>query len=139
MKSKRFYRPLSKKDSALIREFYKIQVQDFHIPLKGSPDMEFRNQSGTLVAVGFNRVVIGDYGAYVGFTKDQMKLANIKNRWPGKPFRPVKYIWMQTIDDSKTKVYYQQGEVSYADYRVGMFYIDLKDLIVDRDRPDLIC
>lgn len=137
--SKTFYRPLSKKDSELVREFYKIQMRDFYIPIGGNVGMKFKNGEGTLIAIGYNRVVIGDYGAYVEFTEDQIQLDNIKNRWPGKPYRPVKYLWMQTTDNTKTKVYFQQGTVAYADYKVGMYYVDPKDLIVDRDRPDFIC
>jgi hypothetical protein len=33
-------------------------------------------------------------------------------------------------DYSNIKIYYQQGTVSYADYKVGMFYFDPGEVIL---------
>lgn len=130
--SKTFYKPLPKEDAELVRDFYIQQVKDLYYCLDGDPDIELKNECGTLIAKGYNRVVVGDYGAYIEFTEDQIELDNIENRWPGKPYRPVKYIWMQTKDKQKTKIYFQQGTVAYADYKVGMYYVDPKDLVREK-------
>ena len=94
----------------------------------GSKTIEFKNKARTLVAKGYKRVVVGDYGAYIEFAPEHIVHHNIKNKWPGKPSRPVKYIWMVTCDNEQTKVYFQQGTVGYADYKIGMYYITPEDL-----------
>ena len=78
--------------------------------------------------MGYKRIVVGDYGAYIEIDPEDIIQENIKNKWPGKPKRPVKYIWMQTKDKEKTKIYFQQATVKYADYIPGMYYIDPKDI-----------
>ena len=133
--SKNFYKPLEKEDSDLVRQFYREHLTLLEI---GSVDKKIINSCGTIIAVGYTRVVIGDYGAYVEFDKSQVQVNNIQSKWPGKPNRPVKYIWLETKDKLKTKVYYQQGTVGYADYKIGMFYVDLNDIITVNDRLDFI-
>ena len=114
------YAPLSKEDSKIARKFYTEQVR---MPLDGG-DFVFHNELGTIIARGYNRIVVGDYGPYIEFTDEQIVLDNIEQKWPGKPKREIKYIWMETKDKEKTKVYWQYNTVPYADYKVGRYYID---------------
>lgn len=125
--SKNYYKPLDPEKSKIARDYYRTT---FYIPTDGDDTVEFYNKSGTQIAIGYNRVVIGDYGAYVEFDKEHMCLENIKQKWPGEPKRKVKYIWMETKDECKTKIYYQQGIVAYADYKVGCYYVTVGDVEV---------
>jgi len=43
----------------------------------------------------------------------------------------VDYVEWRTNDESKVKVYDQKKTVDYADYRVGLIYIDPCDLFVE--------
>ena len=73
----------------------------------------------------FNRIVIGDYGAFFEFEKQDI-LCNIFPKFNSAPKRNVCYIWHQTTDE--TKVYQQVNKVSYADYKPGKYYISAADL-----------
>lgn len=64
--------------------------------------------------------MIGDHGPFIELSEDQL-VFRPKPKWPGKPKRPVKYLWL--LGPSGEKIYKQMGTVSYADYRVGMYYI----------------
>lgn len=114
------YAPLSEEDSKIAREFYAEQVR---LPPEAR-NVVFHNEAGTVIAKGYNRMVIGDYGPYIEFTEDQIVLENIEQRWAGKPKREIKYIWMQTKDEERTKVFWQYNTVPYADYKVGLYYVD---------------
>lgn len=86
-------------------------------------------RSKLIIAQGFDRLVVGDYGAYLEISKDDIWHVNITPRWPGTPSRPVKYIWMVTKDNTNTKVYFQQATVNYADYKVGYYYVAPADVV----------
>jgi len=117
--------PLSNEESCCLQKLFKQIIQ---LPLSGS-DHKIYNASGTLIANGYNRIVIGDFGAYLEFSDAQVEHSAFRLKWPGKPKRPVKYIWMITVDDSETKIYYQQRKVTYADYLPGMYYMSYFDAV----------
>jgi len=90
-----------------------------------------------LVATGFTRVVLGDRGAYVEFTDDQILPSSLciltdqlwRIRGPGCV--NVYYVEYRTLDD--VKVYHQKRRVNYADYIPGRWYISpiyLKDFVI---------
>jgi len=126
--SKNFFKPLPEDQSKMIREYFRSKID---IPLDGDEEMEFRNKAGTLIAKGYKRVVIGDYGPYVEFDISNIKYKNIKEKWPGSFKKNVKYVWFHTKDKVETKIYCQRQTVPYADYRVGMYYIHPSDLIIE--------
>lgn len=118
--SDKFYKPLENiNERNLIKEYYLEKC--FLIGLT-RPE-KLINNSNTLISNGYERVVVGDYGAYVEFSNDQAACENFIEKWPGKPKRPVKYIWLETNDDLKTKIYLQKAMVSYADYKPGFYYV----------------
>jgi hypothetical protein len=115
------YIPLPHDESKLVREFYAEQIP---IPLDGG-DLYFHNENGTLISKGYSRIVLGDYGPFIEVSEDQIILENIKNKWPGKQKKSgMKYIWMETRDKEKTKIYHQLNKVPYADYQPNKYYID---------------
>ncbi len=123
--SSTFYAPLSPEESAIIRAEYLKQLR---LPVEGDPRAEFFTLAGTHIATGYRGVVIGDYGAYIEFSPEQINHRAIEPRFPGEPSRPVKYIWMQSKDSARAKVYEQRAPVAYADYLAGMYYISPLEL-----------
>ena len=98
---------------------------------------------GTLIATGYNRIVIGDYGAFVEFTPEQIVNSAIRVK-PGQEYRidseqfcnRVKYHWLTAKDGSDVKIYYQQKMVDYADYVPGMYYVSPYELHVKKENEN---
>ena len=84
----------------------------------------------TLIANGYNRIVIGDYGAFIKFDKTQIIKNNIIVK-RGQEYRindprysaNIKYYWLTARDLSDIKIYLQKRIVDYADYLPEMFYV----------------
>ena len=94
---------------------------------------ELRTLSGTPIARGYTRVVIGDYGAFVEIEDADMIKENIKTK-EGQEFRSdekyhVKYLWLTAKDDSNCKIYLQTKTVDYADYQPGRYYISPYEIL----------
>ena len=71
------YKPLPPLISIQQRQEYLDALpQEFDV--NGNKDCNIYSKSGTLLAIGYNRVVIGDYGAFVEFDKTQVVKQNIK-------------------------------------------------------------
>lgn len=121
--SKNYYEPLPERQSKAIQSHYKSLI---NLPLNGS-NISILNECGTVIGEGYSRIVVSDFGAYLEFSSEQIVKENIKQKWAGNPKAGQKYIWMHTKDDDKTKIYRQCGEVQYADYKVGMYYMDVLD------------
>lgn len=126
------YRPLSKELSAKQRQLYLAELpQNYNI--NGNLNCEIYDTLGHLVAYGYSRIVIGDYGAYVEIPLDKMILENLIVK-PGQEYRftpefsNVKYHWYCLKNNGDIKIYYQKRTVSYADYKPEMFYISPYEL-----------
>ena len=68
--------------------------------------------------------VHGGRGAYVEFSESQI-IPNLHSKFGNKiedTNVPYFYFWM-IPDDDTIKVYYQLKTVSYADYKIGMYYV----------------
>lgn len=123
------YKPLPPLISIQQRQKYLDALpQEFDVD--GNKDCNIYSKNGTLLAIGYNRVVIGGYGAFVEFDKTQVISRNIKVK-AGQEYRysderyskNVKYLWLTAKDNSDCKIYFQKKTVNYADYKEGMFYI----------------
>ena len=95
--------------------------------------MEYRGiylKNDTLFANGFERVVHGERGDYVEFTREQivpqllykMSLSVFDEQTAPKNPRYF-YYWLVPDTDTRVKVYYQLAEVNYADYKIGYYYV----------------
>jgi len=106
---------LTKKEKQYIRENLLLN------PDHGSELDFYCKECGHSIAKGYTRVVIGDRGPYVEFHPDQMKMDNIfiplnqRHKW---------FIEYRSKCDHKLFIYHQRKTVKYADYKIGMFYID---------------
>ena len=93
-----------------------------------------KTKCGKAIATSYTRVVEGERGNYVEFDKEELShdMLEIPNRqkWRLESFWEDKiyYIWKQVIG-TNIKVYEQLKLVKYADYKIGMFYIDPNGLI----------
>ena len=141
---KDYYKPFPKEQSDLLRELYEAQL-DLPVICSDNVKIYIKDSSPRiLLATGYTRVVIGDYGAYIEINPEQINLDVIKYKWPGKPPRPVKYLWMIPKNSKyNTKIYFQQARVSYADYKPNMYYVspnevDLEFIPEEQDLIDII-
>ena len=123
------YRPLPSELSDNYRNFYKENIPSF-LNIDGGGHLY--TSYGTLICERYNRIVIGDYGAFVEFSKPACDLIIA----PGQEYRVnderysknVKYIWLTTADRSKIKIYHQKRTVKYADYKRGMYYVSVHEV-----------
>lgn len=112
-----------------VREKYRNALPGW-CRLDGDPSASLCSLDGTLLAVGYKRIVVGDYGAFVEVAPEYMRVENLRCQ-PGQEYRMnderfsknVKYFWLTAKDQSSCKIYFQKKTVSYADYVPGMFYI----------------
>lgn len=94
-------------------------------------------KSNTLIVTGYDRIVIGDYGAFLEINCSQMVYEHLQVK-KGQEYRifdekynkSVKYFWYTPTDDSDMKIYFQQRTVVYADYKPNKFYIRPLDVII---------
>ena len=98
------------------------------------------SRNGTLIAKKYDRVVIGNYGAFIEIDEQDVLLDNLKIK-EGQEYRiqdpkyseHVKYHWYTTKDLSDCKLYFQQKEVTYADYKPGKWYISPYEILNQRE------
>lgn len=99
------------------------------IPIDGAKMPLFTNYP-TAIAYAYRRVVIGQRGPYVEFSKNDIfekELYIPKNQLYRLSDPKVYYIEFRTIDKD-IKVYYQMRNVAYADYLINHFYVSPNDL-----------
>lgn len=122
------YYPLEKELSEKYRKFFTENIPScFEINGSNTPIYSFDN---TIISNGYNRIVVGDYGAFIEFDENQACIENYKIK-EGQEYRIedkkyskyVKYIWLTAKDNSDVKIYLQKKKVSYADYRPKMYYV----------------
>lgn len=132
------YKPLPKDLSKSQRQLYLDQLPSY-FEITGNLNCNLYDNNYNLIAYGYSRIVIGDYGAYVEIPLDKMILENLIIK-PGQEYRfnpkysNVKYHWYCLKNNQDIKIYYQKHPVSYADYKPEMFYIspyELKIIHID--------
>lgn len=127
------YKPLPKELSEKQRKIYKDSLPSF-LKLEGDLNCKIYYKD-ILVSNGYNRIVIGDYGAYIEIHPDLMIKTNICVK-PGQEYRflekysNVKYLWYCLKQEQDFKIYYQKNTVKYADYIPKMCYISPENITV---------
>lgn len=112
-----------------VRQTYLQNLPDW-CSLTGAPQTPLYTLDDTLVCTGYERIVIGDYGAFIEISPEQIRKETLRCK-PGQEFRQndprfsknVKYLWLTAKDLSGCKIYFQRKRVDYADYIPGMYYI----------------
>lgn len=92
--------------------------------------LDLYTKSGSHIAIGYERIVIGGRGPYVEFSEEQLVLDELfipeDQRWRLQHEIGYYYEYRTRIDN--VKVYRQKKVVDYADYLIGMWYISPFDL-----------
>ena len=127
------YRKLKESLSKEVRQRYIDNLPSF-LSLTGSPNLKLYTLAGLLICEGYERIVVGDYGAFIEFSEDQLAKRHIDIK-EGQEYRlsdkyNVKYLWMTIKDTSDIKIYLQKNIVDYADYKVGMYYVSPYEVII---------
>lgn len=87
---------------------------------------------GTLIANYYNRIVIGDYGAFIEIqeiNKDKLIIQLGQEYRSKEGYSNIKYEWLTYNDGSNIKIYYQKNIVDYADYQPGMYYVSVHEVL----------
>ena len=121
------YKALDSARSDYYRDIWAQNLPD-GLKIDGS-DISIYTSNGDLICTGYDRIVIGDYGAFIEFSAEQAN-RNIYKIKEGQEYRVnnprymynVKYNWL-TIADTDIKIYEQKKTVTYADYKAGKYYI----------------
>lgn len=98
-------------------------------------DISLETVSGTVIANGYTRIVIGDYGSFIEISPSQILMDKLHVR-EGQTYRiedpryaeHVKYLWYTANDRSDVKVYLQKRTVEYADYKPWMIYVSVYEV-----------
>lgn len=123
------YKQLSIEESNKMRQLYAENIPDFFRSDNNRKE-ELHDIKGNLITKGWDRIVIGDYGAFVEIDDKDICKENIECK-PGEEYRiydekyknHVKYQWFVVKSQSFPKLYYQQKGVTYADYKPNKWYI----------------
>ncbi|MGD1524098.1 hypothetical protein [Vibrio harveyi] len=128
------YRPLPKNISENARQTY-LSSLPLWCKLDGD-DVSLVTKKGKLIASGYSRIVVGDYGPFLEIAPENM-LTEALIVHNGEEYRldpvyrdkyHIKYGWYTIKGHKGIKVYHQFDTVEYADYRKGMYYISPFDL-----------
>lgn len=123
------YKPLPPLFSFMQRQEYEDELpEEFKTYTAETPVYSL---SGELICTKLtSRVyVCGDYGIFLEADIENMCLNNLKVQ-PGQEYRiddkrysdNIKYHWYTMKTGKPVKIYYQQKEVDYADYKIGKYY-----------------
>ena len=118
-----------------VREKYRAALPEW-CNMDGNDAMPLFSLDGTQLCIGYDRIVIGDYGAFVEISPDHI-LQNSLHCKVGQEYRftderyakNVKYLWLTAADHSDCKIYLQKKRVDYADYVPGMYYISPYEVV----------
>lgn len=125
------YAPLQEELSCKYRQFFLENIPDW-LSVAGSTTPLF-TKNGTKICDGYDRIVIGDYGAFVEFCSEPIETKFVIR--PGQEYRVddrkysknVKYIWLTIDDSSGIKIYKQRKRVTYADYLPKRYYVSVHE------------
>ena len=126
------YKKLSSKLSNIARNIYANTIPAFLLSFDKTKSLYTLN--GSLICNGYDRIVIGDYGAYIEFSSEQANkdlfavAAGQEYRIDNLRYANVKYAWLTINDESQIKIYYQKNTVSYADYKPQHYYVSVYEV-----------
>ena len=123
------YKKLPSSLSLIVRKEYGRYLPDFFLSEQNKYKPLF-TRDGIQIAKKWNRIVIGDYGAFVEINPEDICKENFIVK-PGEEYRTndsyysnnIKYHWYIPKSGSESKLYFQQREVTYADYKSNMWYV----------------
>jgi hypothetical protein len=110
----------------------------------GSSGFAFKTKPGSLIAQGYLRIVYGDHGPYIEFSKDHIAWDNLEcerdnvgyyNKWYSRIGRVLVYEQLRSVrllSNPPAGKYSFKGnrKEGYADYRVGRYYVSPYDVMI---------
>jgi hypothetical protein len=111
------------------------------IPLEGRYKLNLYSNVGAFLSHGYNRVVLGKRGPYVEFTEAQIIISafHIPEEEQYRLTNGVSfYVEYRSNDAANVKLYFQKRGVSYADYKIGLYYISPFDLFMEYGIPTIV-
>jgi len=123
-----------------IRDKERIETT-LNLSEEGNETTKFYSPKGTLLAVGYERIVYGDHGPYIeldpkriqveAWTVKKMKspLAYYQELWPKDGSNVMLYVQKRTVANlpnppkGRWSVWNNRAK-GYADYKIGMTYLD---------------
>ena len=128
------YQPLPKEISEKVRNIYYTNIPEF-LNLSGDT-ITLYSAGFTPICNGYDRIVIGDYGAFIEFSEEQIASEFVIKK--GQEYRVndekykknIKYIWLTIDDCSDIKIYLQKRKVSYADYKPKKYYVSVHEVLI---------
>ena len=129
------YKPLPKELSEKYRAYFRENIPEW-LAETGS-NAPLYTSKGSLITNGYERIVVGDYGAFVEFDGEPLVFVIA----PGQEYRVldarysknVKYVWLTINDGSNVKIYHQKKGVAYADYRKGKYYVSVHEVFMKKE------
>jgi hypothetical protein len=93
-------------------------------------DVVLFSLNGSFICNRYNRIVIGDYGAFIEFNGiEEDFVIPLTQLWRlHEKYIDTKYIWYTPKKDPSCKIYKQINNVSYADYVPGKWYVSVFDV-----------
>jgi hypothetical protein len=122
------YRPLPQEVRGEARTLYNANLNGFSNTQKRSLTI-----IGEIIARKYDRIVVGDYGAYVEIDPSDMmvdlmvptnQMWRLNDDYVKEKGLSIKYYWYEYLG---RKVYRQVAPVKYADYKPGKYYISVLD------------
>lgn len=130
------YKPLSKELSQKYRQYFRENIPNGL--LETGEKKTLFTTCGSPICDDYERIVIGDYGAFIEFSSLSYHNYAIKSGQEYRVFderysKNCKYIWLTINDGSDIKIYKQKRTVAYADYKVDMFYVSVHEVMTRRE------
>lgn len=121
------YVPLNYEESIAARLQYKSNLPDY-LSIQGGEALY--SKKGIQVCKRYNRIVIGDYGAFVEIEN----ISAVKHNyvlefgeqwrvWDERYKNDIDFVWLTTYLYDDMKIFYQKRLVSYGDFKIGCYYI----------------
>ena len=124
------YRPLPADLAEKYHGWY-IENMPAFLRLEGS-NTALYTMSGTKLCDSYDRVVVGDYGAFVEFSEPSSEFVIQKGQeyrvYDERYSTKVKYVWLTAKDNSGIKIYRQNRTVTYADYKPNKYYVSVHEV-----------
>ena len=123
------YKKLKPELSEKVRTLYEQELPEYFKNLENR-GLPLTTADGVQIARKWDRVVVGDYGAFVEISDEDIIKENI--HIPAKQLcrvndpqysEHVKYLWYEPTTGCPAKLYCQLKTVTYADYQAGKWYI----------------
>ena len=122
-----------------IRAKKKVE-KELKLQEKGNENTIFYTLKNNIFAIGYNRIVYGDHGAYIEFEQSHIQ-CKLRSKFNSDLPANCYYEWLEPEDGSGVKVYDQKKDVKnlknppaggfkgnreegYADYKVGKIYVN---------------